>query len=118
MYRVDRISELTVDEAIGAFTKPNDFDIRLAVDAHPWETGVDPALEATLRFDADMAWWAARSLGLDEPSAELEAKVTVSNRDAFIGWLLSFGSSAEVVSPPELRQAVAERVDATLRSLS
>lgn len=117
MYRVDRIEKLTVGEEDGAFTKPEDFDVRAAVDAHPWETGLDPTMEAKVRFDAEMAWWAARSLGLDEPSGELTATVSVSNRDAFIGWLLSFGTSAEVLEPAELREAIADRVRASLGQL-
>ncbi len=118
MYRVDRISNLEVGEEAGVFTKPADFDIRAAVDSQPWETGPDPVVEATVRFDAEMAWWAARSLGLDEPAGELTATVTVSNRDAFIGWLLSFGTSAEVIDPPELRAEVVERVRSALGQLS
>jgi predicted DNA-binding transcriptional regulator YafY len=38
----------------------------------------------------------------------------VSNRDAFIGWILSFGPSAEIVSPPELRAELLGRVEAAL----
>jgi proteasome accessory factor B len=117
MYRVDRIEGLTVGERPAAFTKPEDFDVRAAVDSQPWEAGADPVIEATVRFGADLAWWAARSLGLDEPSGELTTTVNVANRDAFIGWLLSFGASAEVIDPPELRQAVAERVRAALGQL-
>jgi predicted DNA-binding transcriptional regulator YafY len=75
-------------------------------------------VEATVRFDAEMAWWAARSLGLDEPPGELTTTVTVSNRDAFIGWLLSFGTAAEVIDPPELRSEVVERVRSALGQLS
>jgi predicted DNA-binding transcriptional regulator YafY len=118
MYRVDRIEDLTVGEETGAFVKPNGFDVRAAVDSQPWEAGADPATEATVRFDADMAWWAARSLGLEEPSGELTTTVKVANRDAFIGWLLSFGTSAEVVDPPEIRDAVADRVRAALGQLA
>jgi predicted DNA-binding transcriptional regulator YafY len=36
--------------------------------------------------------------------------VPVANREAFIGWVLSFGEGAEVVEPEELRKAVVERV--------
>jgi predicted DNA-binding transcriptional regulator YafY len=110
MYRVDRIESLEVGEEAGVFTKPKGFDIRAAVDAQPWETGLDPTVQATVRFDQEVAWWAARSLGLRETDSELVTEVSVSNRDAFIGWLLSFGTSAEVLEPPELRQAVSERV--------
>ena len=117
MYRVDRIEDLEVGEEAGAFRKPNGFDIRTAVDSQPWETGPDPEIEAEVRFDPEVAWWAARSLGLEEPKKELTAKVAVSNRDAFVGWVLSFGTAAEVVGPAELRQAVADRVEEALARL-
>jgi predicted DNA-binding transcriptional regulator YafY len=36
--------------------------------------------------------------------------VPVSNPAAFLGWVLTFGDGAEVLSPPQLRQAVVNRV--------
>jgi proteasome accessory factor C len=118
MYRVDRIEELTVGEKPNAFSKPKGFDIRRVVANQPWEAGSDPEVETVVRFDAEVAWWAARSLGLPEPSEELTATVSVANRDAFVGWVLSFGGSAEVLEPAEMRQAVAERVTEALAQLS
>lgn len=118
MYRVDRIETLEVGERPGAFTKPKGFDIRSVVDSQPWEAGYDPAVATTIRFAPDVAWWAARSLGMPEPSDELTTTITVSNRDAFIGWLLSFGAYAEVLDPPEIRDAVAERVRHVVGQLS
>ena len=117
MYRVDRIEKLDVGDDPDAFTKPKGFDIRAAVDSQPWEAGTDPEIEATVRFDPEVAWWAARSLGLAEPKDELTATVPVANRDAFVGWVLSFGSSAEVLDPPEMRTAIAERVETALGRL-
>jgi predicted DNA-binding transcriptional regulator YafY len=117
MYRVDRISELAVGETPGAFTKTKGFDIKAAVDAQPWEAGADPVITTTVRFDDDVAWWAARSLGIAEPHGELTTDVDVANRDAFIGWVLSFGESAEVLSPDEMRQAVTDRVEDALGQL-
>ena len=112
MYRVDRISKLRVGETTQAFTKPRNFDIKAAVDAQPWEAGADPVTVTTVRFDEDVAWWAARSLGVAEPHGELTTEVEVANRDAFIGWILSFGTSAEVLAPEDMREAVAARVRA------
>jgi len=117
MYRVDRIEGLIVGESPGAFAKPKGFDIRALVDAQPWEAGYDPEVEATVSFAPDVAWWAARSLGLPEPEAELTTTVKVSNRDAFVGWLLSFGAFARVLDPPQMREAVAGRVREALGQL-
>lgn len=117
MYRVDRIENLTVGEEPGAFRKPKGFDIKRSVDSQPWETGSDPVVATKVRFDPEVGWWAARSLGLPDPKAELTATVDVANRDAFVGWVLSFGASAEVLDPPEMRAAVAARVEETLDQL-
>lgn len=118
MYRIDRIDGLQVGSNPQSFEKPKNFDIRALVDSQPWEAGSDPEVATTVRFDADVAWWAARSLGLDEPENELVATVAVANRDAFVGWVLSFGNSAEVLEPAEMRQAVADRVDEALAQVS
>ncbi len=117
MYRVDRIETIEVGEEANSFTKPKGFDIRKSVDSQPWEAGSDPELEAKVRFDPAVAWWAARSLGLEETGKELTATVAVVNREAFVGWVLSFGDAAEVLEPAELREAVAKRVEETLALL-
>jgi predicted DNA-binding transcriptional regulator YafY len=117
MYRVDRMEALEVGDEPESFTKPRGFDIRAVVNSQPWEAGSDPPVEARVRFDADISWWAARSLGMPEPDGDLEATVTVANVDAFVGWLLSFGPAAEVIEPDSIRLAVAERVGAVLEHL-
>lgn len=118
MYRVDRVDRLQVGEQPEAFSKPDGFDVKAMFAAQPWEAGHDPEVKARVRFDAEVAWWAARSLGLDEPKAELTAEVMVANRDAFVGWVLSFGASAEVLEPPELRAMVRDRVESALEQLA
>jgi predicted DNA-binding transcriptional regulator YafY len=118
MYRVDRISQLEVGDEPGAFVKPKGFDIRAMVDAQPWEAGYDPEVATKVRFAPDVAWWAARSLGLPEPGDELTATISVTNQDAFVGWLLSFGAYAEVLEPTEMRDAVVERVRQAVGQLS
>ena len=118
MYRVDRIQDLEVGEEPDGFDKPKEFDIRAVVDSQPWEAGTDPEIQATVKFDPEVSWWAARSLGLTEPKDEdLTATVPVANRDAFVGWVLSFGASAEVLEPPEMREAVSSRVTEAMEQL-
>lgn len=114
IYRVDRIQNLRVGDEVNAFTKPRGFDVKAFMAKHPWETGADEALIATVSFDADVAWWAARTLKLDEPEGDLVTEIAVANHDAFIGWVLSFGASAEVLSPAPVRDAVRKRVSGAL----
>jgi len=118
MYRIDRITKLEVGEQPGAFRKPKGFDIRAVVDSQPWEAGPDPTVEVTVRFAPDLAWWAARSLGLPEPEGELTAVVPVSNVDAFVGWVLSFGASAEVLAPDQMRDEIRSRVQAAVSGVA
>ena len=115
--RVDRIEKLTVSARTGTFAKPRGFDVRSLMDSQPWETGSDPEVEAKIRFDSEVAWWAARTLGLEEPEAELVATVPVANRDALVGWVLSFGDAAEVLEPPEIREEIRTRIEAALENL-
>jgi proteasome accessory factor B len=115
VYRVDRIGKLKVGEEPGKFTRPRSFDVRAVVDSQPWEAGSDEEVTATVEFDPDVAWWAARTLGRAAPDeGPLRVELPVANRDAFIGWILSFGDSAEVLDPPELRQEIKTRVQAAL----
>jgi predicted DNA-binding transcriptional regulator YafY len=84
---------------------------------HPWEAGTDETVDATVRFDPDVAWWAARHLGVEGPGdGPLEVELPVANRDAFIGWVLGFGPDAEVLGPAELRQQVLARIEAAVRA--
>jgi predicted DNA-binding transcriptional regulator YafY len=117
IYRVDRIGKLTVSEKTGTFAKPKGFDVRSLMDGQPWEAGSDPEVEATIRFDSEVAWWAARTLGLERPEAELVATVPVANRDALVGWVLSFGDAAEVLDPSEIRDEIRTRVEAAMEKL-
>lgn len=117
MYRVDRIERLSVGEDADAFERPRGFDIRQTFSSQPWEAGPDPEITVKVRFDDEVAWWAARSLGINESDGILETEVKVVNLDAFIGWLLSFGVKAEVTDPHEVREAVRSRVEGVVGAL-
>lgn len=115
VFRVDRMAALEVGDEPGSFTRPAGFDIKSTMITQPWELGSDPKLVATVRFDPDVAWWAARTLGVGAVDGEpLEVELPVSNEDAFVGWILSFGASAEVLSPEEMRTEIRARVQAAV----
>ncbi len=117
VYRVDRLSKLDVGEP-AQFKRPKGFDVKAVLQAQPWEAGYDEQIEASVRFDADVAWWAGRTLGKTVKKGPLRTTIPVSNRDAFIGWILSFGPSAEVIEPADLRAEVIARVDAALAGIA
>jgi predicted DNA-binding transcriptional regulator YafY len=110
------MEHLEVAEEAGTFKKPRSFDIRKVMDVQPWESGPGDRTEAVVRFEADVAWWAARTLGLPDPEEgkALTADVPVVNRDAFLGWVLSFGDGAEIIAPEDMRQEVRDRVRAAI----
>lgn len=118
LFRVDRIKSLEVGDEPYSFEKPEGFDVRSVMDAQPWETGGEADLEAKVRFDEEIAWWAARTLRVTEPEGDLEVAIPVANRDAFIGWVLSFGDAVEVLGPEELRAEIRTRVSAAMDGLS
>lgn len=112
VYRVDRIAQLEIGETKNAFDKPKGFDIKKLIDVQPWEAGAADPVTATVTFDPDIAWWAARTLGIgDHPvDQSLTTEMNVANLDAFLGWVLSFGDQAEVLEPEEIREEVRRRV--------
>ena len=115
-FRVDRISSLKLGEEQDSFRRPADFDVESSIPDAPWEAGSED-LTAEVVFDAEVAWWARREIGVnatvaEEPGGSIRARMPVAHPDAFVGWLLGFVDQAEIVSPPELRERLLARVGA------
>jgi predicted DNA-binding transcriptional regulator YafY len=113
-FRVDRLAGLQLGSRPGAFTRPPGFRAAEAVPAIPWGTG-EAEVEVTVRFDADIAWWARRQLTAaaslsEERDGSLIARLPVSSPEAFLGWIIGFEDGAEVLSPPELRRRLLDHV--------
>ncbi len=111
-YRLDRMEAIQLGEDAGAFERPSDFDLRAALDA--WDLSKETDSKALIRFAPEVAWWATRQLGgiVGQTGADgaITVEVPVTNVGSFVGWVLTFGDGAEVMAPPELRQAVINRV--------
>lgn len=115
VFRVDRIEALELGEESDAFRREPGVTVRQTLATHPWETGADPQSEVVVAFDSTVAWWADRRIDRSVVRREgtdgsLEVLLQVSHLDAFVGWVLSFGAGAEVMSPPDVRRAVIDRV--------
>ena len=113
-FRVDRIREATLLET--EYEIPADFDVQ------KWNEDRDfvPAPGKTVArvlFSAAAARFAREELPAKDcsPRADgsLEAKVHVQSEVWFLTWLFQFGSGAQVLGPPELR----EKVRATCRAI-
>ena len=108
-FRVDRMVAAVTEADPGAFLRPKNFRVEAVASAAPWEMGGDD-IEATVRFDAEVAWWARRQLPTSatvdaNEDGSIDVRLRVANRDAFTGWLLGFEDQAELVAPEDLRSA-------------
>lgn len=118
VFRLERASKIEVGEVDGAFQRPEGLNPADFIAESPWEAGPDD-LEAVVRFDDSLAWWARRQLVGRTTITELNdggirATMRVANRDAFIGWVLGFGAEAVIESPQTLADALVARVKAAL----
>lgn len=111
-FRLDRILEKPGQPSViavgapGAFEVPEDRDLVGELDVDPNEWGRDTPLEATIAMNADLAIIFCNTVSGARVSSKSgdEAVVTVTVRHyaAFINRVLSLGSKAQLVSPPEL----------------
>ncbi len=104
-FRVDRMHEIKVDDAVGMFKRPKGFEPRKALPdfTRPSEPN-DPI--ARVRFDSDVAQVAShQSVGAVEVSRDPDSvtlEIPVTSESGFIGWILGFDDKAVILSPPEL----------------
>ncbi len=125
-FRVSRIaSEVEMVNASGEgpdFDRPPDFKLEDHSRILPWEFEEGTEHEARVLFSPRIAWQVEKDLGdvyRFEPSEDGGGilHVTVRNEDAFLSWVLSFAEDAEVLSPPQLRGRVKERLSRMLDGL-
>lgn len=109
-YRLERVQgTITVGDRSDAFTRPVEAVAGLRID--PWVLGqsADP-VEVTVWFDPAVAPMIRAELGdatiVREDDDGLVAALTVTNRDGFRSWVLSFLDRAEVLGPPEVRAEI------------
>jgi proteasome accessory factor B len=74
----------------------------------PWQLGEGKAIDARVLVDAPQAPWIVHHLGPgaveeERPDGSVVVTMTVTNRDNFRSFVLSFLDHAEVLDPPELR---------------
>jgi proteasome accessory factor B len=118
-YRLDRMTKLAFASPAGAF------DTASGSQASPWlpawQMGDEPVVVARLLIDADHVELTTSFIG-DEQSvdrrADGSAVVTfaVSNKEAFIGYVVGFLDHAEILEPPELRQLMVDHLQALVEA--
>ena len=105
-FAIDRILEAT--ETSEAFEVPSDFDFD-AYTASSFGVVAEPAEQVRIRFDrsrateiAERVWHPSQKLHPNEDGS-VELELEVGTGIELKSWVLSFGQSAEVLSPPSLR---------------
>ena len=110
-YRLGRVDDaITLTGEPGRFERPADLGSDLRLD--PWVQGDTDPVEATVWFDPAVAPAVRAEVGeqrvvRDDPDG-LVVSMRVTNPDGFRSWLVAFLDRAEVLEPPELRDAVVE----------
>ncbi len=104
-----------VDEP-GSYEMPYGLDVSEYL-SMPWRLGPDP-VPARVRFDADISAFISsmlHHLPLEQrPDGALEAVVAVGDIDAFVGWVLTFGTHARILEPAEAVARAREVLESTV----
>jgi proteasome accessory factor B len=104
-FRVDRMQEIKVDDAVDMFNRPASFEPQKALPDLPRPSGTSDSI-ARVRFDSDVAEVASRqAIGAVELSRDHDTvtfEVPVTSQSGFIGWILGFDDKAVILSPQEL----------------
>jgi len=116
-FRIDRIQEVEPQDQ--SFTMPADFSVR----AYLARTMFVPRYTVVVHLEADVAPQVrARHDHWMEITGHADASITarfgVATLDWATGWVLSYGSSARVLEPPELTVRVREAAEGALRRYS
>jgi predicted DNA-binding transcriptional regulator YafY len=82
----------------------------------------DPELTARVAFSPKVGWWAvAQSPGAEvarrRKDGWVEVRVPASEDDSFLAWVRGFGSDAELLGPPELRERLVASLEETRAAL-
>ncbi len=114
-FRVDRVDAAPELGPAGTAEPPPDFDVDEAFGRDPWrfghgdETAVDVAVDPAeaRRVEADLGAGAVVGRLAD---GSVVVRLTVTDTEALVLWVLDLLDHAEVLRPPEVRAAVAARL--------
>lgn len=99
----------------GSFEVPAGFDVEAHLSAEAWEIGDRTQTKAVVRFSPSLRWWAEQNLDMTVTSegadGSLDVELEANNLDALISWVIGFAGEAEIVSPPDARAGLVDRVE-------
>jgi proteasome accessory factor B len=106
-FRLDRMSQLKIDESGSMFVRPSSFDP--ATSLPDFSTSTDDVITARIRFHKDVAEIAIEHASdiaeVDRDADSVTVELSVTSVPHFNGWMLGFDDKAVVESPPLLVDA-------------
>jgi proteasome accessory factor B len=115
-YRIDRIQGAVEPIGTRRFARP--ITAVPGGPGQPWQFGEGDPVIAHLLVDPLQAPWLRQHLGADadavideRPDGAIVASMPVTNWPAFRSFVLTFLEHAEILSPPDLRQAMVDWLD-------
>jgi proteasome accessory factor B len=115
-FRVDRIEGAPEAGPPASVHLPDGFDVELAFSRDPWQFGDGQEVQVDVLVDGAVAGRVVAELG---PEAVVErrhdglvVRLTVTDQDALVLWVLDLLDHAEVLRPPSTRAAVVARLSA------
>jgi predicted DNA-binding transcriptional regulator YafY len=111
-FRVDRIAEISLSDA--TFNVPAEFDLHAYLKK---ELDSQPQVKAKLKVDADAGWLIQGNHSYwDSVEERADGSTIVTFSAPTLEWAastaLAYGPAVEAIDPPELRQMMAEWLDA------
>jgi proteasome accessory factor B len=114
-FRVDRIEGVPSLDAPSSVDLPEGFDVDLHFSRDPWQFGDGEAFEVDVLVDPAEAGRVVAELGSDSvverrPGGAVVVRLTVTDQDALVVWVLDLLDHAEVLRPEATRQAIIDRL--------
>ena len=108
-FRVDRIEGQALEEEGSTYEIPDNFQVGAELPNFDWEIGESKPIMAKVRFDCEVAELVTALVGSDKVVSHNSdgskiVEISVVGSQSFRSWILSYGSHAEIVDPPELRE--------------
>ena len=120
-FRVDRMDGVPELGPPASGRVPGDFDVDAAFDRDPWQYGEGEVTAVDVLVDGVEAARVVSDLGAEavvhrSEDGAVTVRLSVTDVGALVLWVLDLLDHAVVVGPPEVRQAVIERLQASVGS--
>ena len=122
-FRVDRIEGTPRLGGPSSARVPADFDVDLVFARDPWQFGAGEKEDVDVLVDGAEAGRVTAELGEDavvehRKDGAVVVRLSVTDRDALILWVLELLDHAEILSPESVRTAMVERLSAVANGIA